>query len=49
MAQAARTFEFLLSKVNQHTDSQLSNISFSIQIFVNIGSNMIYSDLESHK
>ena len=49
MAQAARTFKFLLSKINQHIDSGLSNVSFSMQIFVNIGSNTIYSDLESHK
>ena len=49
MTQAARTLKFLLSKINQHADSQLSNVSFSMQIFVNIGSYMIYSDLESHK
>lgn len=49
MAQAARTFKFLLSKINQHTDSQLSNVSFSMHIFVNIGSNMLYPILEPHK
>lgn len=49
LAKAARTFRFLLSKINQRTYYGLSNVIFSIKIFVNIGSYMIHSGLEYHK